>query len=85
MSMVIRQLKSLSVEERKSNIELGLKQAQSAVEKDESDGLSWTVLGNAYLQTFFNLKPNPSLLEKAMDAYEKAVSCCIKDSCHEIN
>ena len=71
--MVVRQLQVKTADERKANLELGLTQAEAAVNKDDTDGLSWTVLGNAYLQTFFNLKPNKSLLHKAMDAYHKAV------------
>lgn len=72
--MVLRMEKPTHFEERMKNIEEGVKCAKEAVEMDPKDGTSWSVLGNAYLSSFFNLTQNPSILNLSKSAYTQAVS-----------
>ena len=39
---------------------------------DTKDGISWSVLGNAYLAHFFSVSQNPRTLKQAMSAYKQA-------------
>ena len=39
---------------------------------DTKDGISWSVLGNAYLAHFFSVSQNPRTLKQAMTAYKQA-------------
>lgn len=57
-----------------NNVEEGVKYAKQAVEMDTSDGTSWSVLGNAYLSSFFTLNQCPSILNLCKTAYTQAVS-----------
>ena len=45
-----------------------------AVQLDTKDGISWSILGNAYLAHFFSVSQNPRTLKQAMSAYKQAVS-----------
>ena len=40
---------------------------------DPSDGISWSILGNAHLMHFFSVSQNPRTLKQAMSAYKQAV------------
>ncbi len=44
-----------------------------AVQLDTSDGISWSILGNAYFMHFFSVSQNPRTLKQAMSAYKQAV------------
>ena len=66
--------KPIKYEDRIKNIEDGVKFAKEAVELDPTDGTSWSVLGNAYLSSFFNLAQYPSVLNLCKSAYAQAVS-----------
>eukprot|EP00095_Tigriopus_kingsejongensis_P002947 maker-scaffold2090_size21136-snap-gene-0.3 protein:Tk02947 transcript:maker-scaffold2090_size21136-snap-gene-0.3-mRNA-1 annotation:"tetratricopeptide repeat protein 5-like" len=59
-------------EERIRSVESGLTKAREAVQMDTTDGLSWAVLGNAYLAHFFTVSQNPRTLKQAMSAYKQA-------------
>ncbi|KAJ8720948.1 hypothetical protein PYW08_006413 [Mythimna loreyi] len=46
--------------------------AREAVAQDIKDGVSWTVLGNAYLCQFFMVAQDPDTLKQSMKAYRQA-------------
>uniref|UniRef100_A0A2A4J8R8 Tetratricopeptide repeat protein 5 OB fold domain-containing protein n=1 Tax=Heliothis virescens TaxID=7102 RepID=A0A2A4J8R8_HELVI len=46
--------------------------AKEAVAQDIKDGVSWSVLGNAYLCQFFMVAQDPSTLRLCMSAYKQA-------------
>jgi hypothetical protein len=73
----MRQLVTSSHEEKLRNIEAGLSMAREAVQLDTTDGLSWSILGNAYFAHFFNVSQNPRTLKQSMSAYIQAV-CTIR-------
>jgi cytochrome c-type biogenesis protein CcmH/NrfG len=72
--MILRQEKVASAQQRCDNIEKGVAYAKEAVQLDPHDGISWAVLGNAYLSSFFTLLQNPRTLALCMTAYQQAVS-----------
>lgn len=74
LSITLRQAPTpnLSHEDRIRNVESGLSRARESVQMDTSDGLSWAVLGNAYLAHFFTISQNPRTLKQAMSAYKQA-------------
>lgn len=72
--MLARQEPSQTQEERIKNIEKGLNYAKEAVQLDPQDGLSWAILGNAHLSSFFGIQQNPKILKQALSAYSQAVS-----------
>ena len=71
--MVLRQESTSSQEERIKNITDGVTHAKEAVNLDPSDGISWTILGNAYLSYYFTVTQDPSILRLCMSAYKQAV------------
>lgn len=77
--MVARQEKVFSKDDKIKNIELGVSLAKEAVQLDPNDGLSWAILGNAHLSSFFVISQNPNTLKKCMSAYTQAVR--IKKKC----
>ncbi|CAG5054352.1 unnamed protein product [Parnassius apollo] len=46
--------------------------AKEAVSYDIKDGVSWTVLGNAYLCQFFTVAQDPATLKLCLSAYKQA-------------
>ncbi|CAG2064964.1 unnamed protein product, partial [Timema podura] len=76
LSMLLRQERAKSSEERVKNIEQGVSFAKEAVQLDTNDGISWSVLGNAYLSSFFMIGQDPKTLRLCMSAYLQAVSLC---------
>ena len=54
--MTLRQVPASSGEEKISNVEQGLLKGKEAVGLDTTDGLSWSLLGNAYLSHFFQVR-----------------------------
>ncbi|XP_023311567.1 tetratricopeptide repeat protein 5-like [Anoplophora glabripennis] len=70
--MLSRQAASKNREERVKNIEKGLSYAKEAVQLDPHDGLSWAVLGNAHLSSFFGIQQNPKILKQCLSAYSQA-------------
>lgn len=75
--MVFRQEPILNVEQRMQNIQKGVEHAKEAVSLDTTDGISWAILGNAYLSSFFTVAQNPAILRLCMSAYTQAVSLII--------
>lgn len=74
LSMLARQEVSKKSDERMKNIEKGIDYAKDAVQLDPHDGLSWAVLGNAHLSSFFGISQNPKILKQGLSAYSQAVS-----------
>jgi len=72
LSIVMRQYSSDNPEDRLRNIEAGLTRAREGVQLDTKDGISWSILGNAYLAHFFSVSQNPRTLKQAMSAYKQA-------------
>ena len=77
-------MKAATQEEKQRNIEQGLAKAREAVQLDTSDGLSWCVLGNAYLSHFFSVSQNPRTLKQAMSAYRQAEKDAIARSSSDL-
>lgn len=72
LSMVLRQEPVPNTEQRIQNIQKGVEYAKEAVSLDTSDGISWAILGNAYLSSFFTIAQNPATLRLCMSAYTQA-------------
>ncbi|XP_029037290.1 tetratricopeptide repeat protein 5-like [Osmia bicornis bicornis] len=72
LSMVLRQESVSTVEQQIQNIQKGVEYAKEAVSLDTTDGISWAILGNAYLYSFFTVAQNPSTLRLCMSAYVQA-------------
>lgn len=72
--MLARQEVLKDTEDRIKNIEKGLAYAKEAVQLDPQDGLSWAILGNAHLSSFFGIQQNPKILKQCLSAYSQAVS-----------
>ncbi|XP_046394151.1 tetratricopeptide repeat protein 5-like [Ischnura elegans] len=77
LSMVLRQIPTKTLAERISNIEESLLKAKEAVQLDPNDGISWTILGNAHLSSFFTISYNPKTLKLSLSSYIQAE----KDAC----
>ncbi|KAL4713507.1 hypothetical protein ACJJTC_010492 [Scirpophaga incertulas] len=78
-------LRSLSILLRQENAGADPKEATAAIAKsvdlakeavalDTKDGVSWSVLGNAYLCQFFMVSQDPAVLQSCMRAYKQAFS-----------
>jgi len=85
LSIVMRQKQTGSHEERVRNIERGLSKAREAVQLDTGDGISWSILGNAYLAHFFSVSQNPRTLKQAMSAYKQAEKDVVAKSSPELH
>lgn len=72
LSMAIRQLPG-KPEEQPKRIQESVDKAKEAVTIDMNDGMSWFILGNAYLAQFFNGGQDPRVLQQCTAAYEKAI------------
>merc|ERR1711944_123895 len=70
----MRQKASENQEDKLRNIEAGLTRAREAVQLDTKDGISWSILGNAYLAHFFSVSQNPMTLKYEED-YSNALQC----------
>jgi len=85
LSMTLRQVGAANQEEKLANVEQGLARAKEAVGLDTSDGLSWSLLGNAYLSHFFQVSQNPKTLKQAMSAYSQAEKDVVARSTPELH
>lgn len=72
--MVLRQEQTSSIDQRIKNIQQGVEYAKEAVSLDTTDGISWAILGNSYLSSFFTIVQNPTTLRLCMSAYIQAVN-----------
>jgi len=70
MSMVLRQLKEEHGEG--NQVVASVTCAKDALQLDMDDGVSWYVLGNAYLSLFFCTQQNSKVLTLALNSYTKA-------------
>uniref|UniRef100_A0A8D0BHD8 Tetratricopeptide repeat domain 5 n=1 Tax=Salvator merianae TaxID=96440 RepID=A0A8D0BHD8_SALMN len=82
LSMVLRQLRTNSVNEHAQNVMESVRQAKLAVQMDVHDGRSWYVLGNAYLSLFFNSGQKPKISQQALSAYGQAEKVDPTASCN---
>jgi tetratricopeptide (TPR) repeat protein len=71
LSMILRQMGKDAAEKLK-NVSISVEKAKAAVSFDVSDGLSWYVLGNAYLSLFFISGHSAALMKQCMTAYAQA-------------
>lgn len=71
LSMVLRQI-GKDQNEKVENIKMSVEKAKEAVQCDVKDGMSWYVLGNAYLSFFFCGSQSPQLIKQCMTAYSQA-------------
>lgn len=85
LSMTLRQVAAVNQEEKLANVEQGLARAKEAVGLDTGDGLSWSLLGNAYLSHFFQVSQNPKTLKQAMSAYSQAEKDVVARSTPELH
>uniref|UniRef100_A0A1Y1M5P0 Tetratricopeptide repeat protein 5 OB fold domain-containing protein n=1 Tax=Photinus pyralis TaxID=7054 RepID=A0A1Y1M5P0_PHOPY len=69
LSMTSRQKSVANAEEKRKIVEYGLSLAKEAVQLDPNDGLSWIILGNAHLSSFFGLSQSPKTLKLCLNAY----------------
>ncbi|XP_023373343.1 tetratricopeptide repeat protein 5 [Otolemur garnettii] len=72
LSMVLRQLRTDTGDERSRHVMDSVRQAKLAVQMDVHDGRSWYILGNAYLSLYFNTGQNPKISQQALSAYAQA-------------
>lgn len=72
MSIVMRQLLPVNQEEKFVSIRESVDKAKEAVSQDTNDGMSWYVLGTAYLSLFFISNQNPKVLRQCLSAYSQA-------------
>ncbi|XP_044003757.1 tetratricopeptide repeat protein 5-like isoform X2 [Aphidius gifuensis] len=72
LSMVLRQELVNTHKQKIDNVMQGVEYAKEAVSMDTTDGTSWTILGNAYLSSFFTVARNPATLKLCMCAYAQA-------------
>ncbi|CAK1589067.1 unnamed protein product [Parnassius mnemosyne] len=73
LSIILRQ--ESSGKKRSEAVSLILKSvelAKEAVSQDIKDGVSWAVLGNAYLCQFFTVAQDPATLKLCLSAYKQA-------------
>ncbi|CAG2169111.1 unnamed protein product, partial [Oppiella nova] len=72
-SIILRQL-GTTAQEKSSNLLKSVERAKQALECDVCDGISWYILGNAYLTLFFrsHTKRDESVLKACKVAYLKA-------------
>ncbi|XP_075768089.1 tetratricopeptide repeat protein 5 [Pelodiscus sinensis] len=82
LSMVLRQLRAESAEQRAQNVMDSVRQAKLAVQMDVRDGRSWYVLGNAYLSLFFHTGQSPGIAQQALSAYAQAEKVDPTASCN---
>uniref|UniRef100_A0A2K6U296 Tetratricopeptide repeat domain 5 n=1 Tax=Saimiri boliviensis boliviensis TaxID=39432 RepID=A0A2K6U296_SAIBB len=74
LSMVLRQLRTDTEDERSQHVMDSVRQAKLAVQMDVHDGRSWYILGNSYLSLYFNTGQNPKISQQALSAYAQAHS-----------
>lgn len=71
LSVVLRQM-GKDAAEKLSNVEESVVRAKEAVGLDVQDGVSWMVLGNAYISLFFMSNQDPKILKQCVSAYTQA-------------
>lgn len=74
MSIMLRQGVYITSKEKQNNIEKSVELAKEAVRLDIKDGMSWSLLGNAYLCSFFVIGQDPAILKSCKSAYKQAIN-----------
>uniref|UniRef100_T1IG83 Uncharacterized protein n=1 Tax=Rhodnius prolixus TaxID=13249 RepID=T1IG83_RHOPR len=74
MSVICRKLSNKYPDKKFSFLEECINLAKEAVEKDVKDGISWGVLGNAYLSAHFKLMKDMDYANLALTSYKEAVN-----------
>ncbi|XP_047998625.1 tetratricopeptide repeat protein 5-like [Leguminivora glycinivorella] len=74
LSIILRQETGDKREDTASTIARSVELAREAVSLDTKDGVSWIVLGNAYLCQFFLGAQDPAKLKLCMSAYKQALN-----------
>ncbi|KAF7287853.1 tetratricopeptide repeat protein 5-like [Rhynchophorus ferrugineus] len=85
LSILIRLDCSSTREKKLENIEKGLAFAKEAIQLDPYDGLSWAVLGNAYLSHFFGVQQHPNTLKQCLSAYSQAEKDVVAKSTSDLH
>ncbi|ESO82669.1 hypothetical protein LOTGIDRAFT_229738 [Lottia gigantea] len=84
LSMVMRQMPGTQEEKTKLIVE-SVEKAKEAVQLDIQDGISWSILGNAYLSMFFAAGQKPKILKQCMSAYQQAEKDSIANSTADLH
>ncbi|XP_073999569.1 uncharacterized protein [Rhodnius prolixus] len=74
MSVICRKLSNKYPDKKFSFLQRGLNLAKEAVDKDVKDGISWGILGNAYLSAHLNIKKDILSAKLALSAYKQAIN-----------
>lgn len=85
LSILIRQENYTTREQKIENIEKGLSFAKEAIQLDPYDGLSWAILGNAYLSHFFGIQQHPNTLKQCLSAYSQAEKDIVAKSTSDLH
>ncbi|KAK9497923.1 hypothetical protein O3M35_003821 [Rhynocoris fuscipes] len=72
LSIVLRKRAIEPKNDKKAYLEKGIELAKEAVNLDIKDGLSWGILGNAYLSVYFGVKQDIKYAKMALSAYKQA-------------
>ncbi|XP_028285096.1 tetratricopeptide repeat protein 5 [Parambassis ranga] len=81
LSMVLRQLPAADSTVHGKQVLESVDMARQAIQLDDTDGMSWYIMGNAYLSLFFTCGQNPQFSQQALSAYvqsekvDRAASC----------
>lgn len=81
LSIMLRQLPSADTEAHGKQVMESVDLARQAVQLDVTDGMSWYILGNAYMSLFFCSGQKPQHSQQALSAYahsekvDRAASC----------
>jgi len=79
LSMVLRQCGKTS-QERIKMTEESVEKAKEAIQLDVKDGISWFILGNAYLSLFFSTTQSDRIMKQCVSAYQQAERDLIANS-----
>ncbi|KAL4623601.1 tetratricopeptide repeat protein 5 [Arapaima gigas] len=82
LSMVLRQLPAGGAQEQAQRVLESVDLARQAVQMDVTDGMSWYILGNAYISLFFTSGQNPQISQQALSAYAQAEKVDSTASCN---
>ena len=74
LSMILRAMPEKDQKAKGANVKLSFQRAKQALELDDSNGMNWYVMSNAYLTLFVNSSGvmKRELIKKAYSGYERA-------------
>ncbi|XP_073998844.1 tetratricopeptide repeat protein 5-like isoform X2 [Rhodnius prolixus] len=73
MSVICRKLANKYPDRKPIFLQTGLNLAKEAVDKDIKDGVSWGILGNAYLSAHLKLKKDMKCAKLALSAFKQSI------------